>query len=416
MENFLLKKHKEMLYIKLGLSIGIDFLFVVLIASFLFTGETVWNHYVPTFGLMYLLLLTYIVISVKLERFNHLLLYTVLVLGGGAGIFLFGVSWVVLLSAGIYLHWKISLHIQNSSPSIEISSGNVLIFLFISVASLLSGSIRQLENSYLLYLLIFVFFAIIGVCTSVQRMLSSDREKAVKNLYKPLVLLMTVTMGLGVLAAFSSVVSRGLYWLLEQILRLISFMVNPIFNVLIKVRDLILEYFQRNPEKGSGSEMEQQSYDESQLNALGDGWSFPWLNELLMGILICFALFYVIKKRQASGQSPSKTVMSSPVMIQGGRDLNETLPYKQVIYSKASDAVRTSMERLESEAHRYEAGRLPNESARDWFARIRLQENERFFTIYEKVRYGDRNPDKVDVDFFTSRICDHIESLNTRLK
>ncbi|WP_341357832.1 hypothetical protein [Rossellomorea sp. y25] len=413
-ETSFLKKHKQMLFIKMGLYAGIELLFVLLAITFLFTGDVVLNQYVPAFAMMLVLVLAYMAISLKVQSFNHLLLYAVFAFGIGSGTLFFSASWWVLLPATIFLHLKISSHLQIKDPSIEISSGNVLIFLFISAVSLFSGSLRQLENTYLVYSLLFLLFTFVGTFTSIQRMLASESKGVKKSIYKPFVLLLMVFLSGGILAAFSSVVSRGFYWLLEKVFWLFSFLVNPIFSLLIKLRDLIMGFFGGDSEKGDGNEVVQQVYDESQLSTLGDGLSFSWLDEALLALLVCFAFIYLVKKRKTSIRF-SSSGGTTAVMTTRVAGVDDTPNQReQVEYSKARDAIRKSMEMLEEEAYKNKVGRFPNENVQAWFTRIELEENARFYFIYERVRYGRGVPEKDEVDFFTRRIQQHIEYLNAR--
>ncbi|MGE6753331.1 hypothetical protein ACQKFO_07760 [Rossellomorea sp. NPDC071047] len=412
-ENSFLTKHKQMLFIKMGLYAGMDLLFVLLGITFLFTGDVVLNQYVPAFSMMLVLVLTYTAVSLKMQNFNNFLLYAVFALGIGTGILFFSASWWVLLPATIFLHWKISSHLQIKDPSIEISSGNILIFLFISAFSLFTGSLRQLENTYLVYSLLFLLFAFVGTFTSIQRMLASESKGVKKSIYKPFALLLTVFLSGGILASFSSVVSQGVYWLLEKVFWLFSFLVNPIFNLLIELRDMIMKFFESNPEKGDGNEIEQQVYDESQLPTLGDGLSFSWLNEALLALLVCFAIIYLVRKRKTSlhlSTSGGTTPVMTTRVAEAGDTPNQI---EQVEYSKARDAIRKSMEMLEEEAYKNKVGRLPNENVQAWFTRIELEESPQFLTIYERVRYGRGIPEQDEVDFFTKRVRKHIEFLNT---
>ncbi|RBP07032.1 hypothetical protein [Rossellomorea aquimaris] len=413
-ENSFLAKHKKMLFIKMGLYAGIDLLFVLLAMTFLFTGNLVLNQYVPAFAVLLILILTYTAISFKVQSFNPLLLFAMFALGVGMGILLFSASWWVLIPAAIFLHWRISSYLQIKDPSIEVSSGNVLIFLFISAASLFSGSIRQLENTYLVYSLLFLLFAFIGTFTSFQRMLASDSTGVKKSIYKPFALLLIVFVSGGILAAASSVVSQGVYWLLEKVFWLFSFLVNPIFSILIELRDSIMKFFESNPEKGDGNKIEQQTYDESQLGTLGDGLSFSWVDEALLALLVFFAIIYLFKKRKTTLHLSLNEGTTPVMMTRAGGEADTHNQKEQIEYSKARDAIRKSMEMLEKEAYKNEVGRLPNENVQAWFARIDLEENAQFFTIYERVRYGRGVPEQDEVDLFTKRIREHIESLNTR--
>ena len=92
----------------------------------------------------------------------------------------------------------------------------------------------------------------------------------------------------------------------------------------------------------------------------------------------------------------------------------EDAEIERISYSKARDVIRLSMEKFEGEAHKSEAGRHPNENVQLWFNRIGISESEQFFSLYERVRYGQFVPSEEEVDYFTRQIEVLMVELNDR--
>jgi hypothetical protein len=271
----------------------------------------------------------------------------------------------------------------------------------------LTGSLRDLGNTYIIYCILFILFSLIITLTPIQRMLSDGKLVDKKVLLKPVGLWLIVALAGGLLAVFSWVASKGIYWGAEKIFWVFSFLVDPIYNFLIKIKDMITST--DNLHKGAGNDLPKQDFGETQSLELSQGLSFSWVNEVLLGLLVISVIIYLVKKRKSSleltdnaGNSP--TMMTQKIITHVEDDETE-----RISYSKARDEIRLSVEKLEEKA-----GRLPNENVQLWFERIGLSESEQFFSLYERVRYGQFVPSQEEVDYFTRQIECHIGELKDR--
>ncbi|MFP3470872.1 hypothetical protein R0J90_12595, partial [Micrococcus sp. SIMBA_144] len=130
------------------LLVGIDVLFPLLFITFLFPKEVIINGYVPALLTVFLS----IMITVALSKLNQPMtkqLIAALFISLCTGIYFFSASWLIMLCALLFLHWRISTYINNHDHAIEVSSGSILIFLSVAAFSLLTGSMRDLENTYI---------------------------------------------------------------------------------------------------------------------------------------------------------------------------------------------------------------------------------------------------------------------------
>lgn len=131
-------------------------------------------------------------------------------------------------------------------------------------------------------------------------------------------------------------------------------------------------------------------------------------------MLVIAVIIYLVKKRKSSFDMSKEEQNSPTMMTQKIVTPDEDADIRRISYSKARDVIRLSMEKFEGEAHRREAGRNQNENVQLWFNRIGLSESERFFSLYERVRYGQSVPNQQEVDYFTNQIEHHIGELKER--
>jgi hypothetical protein len=405
-ESYFLTRHKQMLLVKVGLLVGIDVLFALLAITFLFSNDVILSSYVPALFMTFVLLMIFITLSIMKKSIYKLLLGA-LAIALSLSIYFFSVAWWAILAVMVFLHWRISSYTQSKDPTIEVSSGSTLVFLTISSISLLTGSLRDLGNTYIIYCILFILFSLIITLTPIQRMLSDGKLVDKKVLLKPVGLWLIVALAGGLLAVFSWVASKGIYWGAEKIFWVFSFLVDPIYNFLIKIKDMITST--DNLHKGAGNDLPKQDFGETQSLELSQGLSFSWVNEVLLGLLVISVIIYLVKKRKSSleltdnaGNSP--TMMTQKIITHVEDDETE-----RISYSKARDEIRLSVEKLEEKA-----GRLPNENVQLWFERIGLSESEQFFSLYERVRYGQFVPSQEEVDYFTRQIECHIGELKDR--
>ena len=249
-ESSFLTKQKQMLMVKLGLLVGIDVLFALLMLTFLFSKEVLLSSYVPALSMVFVILLTFLIFS-TIKQSIYKLLLVALAISLCLCIYFFSAAWWVILAVLVFLHWRITTYTQSKDASIEVSSGSILIYLFISSVSLLTGSIRDMGNTYIIYGLLFILFSIIITFTPIQRMLSDVKNGHKKVLLKPMGLWFLVTLAGGLLAVFSSFASKGIYWGVEKIFWVFSFLVDPIYNLLLKINDIITNT--NDPQKGAGN-------------------------------------------------------------------------------------------------------------------------------------------------------------------
>jgi hypothetical protein len=400
-ESSFLTKHKKMLLVKVGLLVGTDILFALLAITFFFSKDVLLNSYVPALFMTFVILMTFIALSMMKQAIYKLLLGT-LFISLCLCIYLFSTAWWVILAVLFFLHWRITNYTQSKDASIEVSSGSILIFLFIASVSLLTGSMRNMGNTYIIYGLLFILFSIIITFTPIQRMLSDVKQVDKKVLLKPMGLWLLVTLAGGLLAIFSSLASKGIYWGAEKIFWVFSFLVDPIYDLLLKIKDLITST--NDPQKGAGNDVQKQDFDETKAYELSQGLSFSWVNVVLLGLLVIFVIIYLVKKRKSSIQMTEEEGNSPTMMTQKILIPEEDAEIERISYSKARDIIRLSMEEFEGVAYNSEAGRHPNENVQLWFNRIGLSESEQFFSIYERVRYGQFVPSQEEVDYYTRQI------------
>ncbi|WGG47314.1 hypothetical protein [Rossellomorea sp. DA94] len=410
-ESSFLIKHKLMLMMKIGLYVGIDILFALLMATFLFSKEVLLSSYVPALCMVFIIIFTFLLVS-TLKPWVFKLLLGALAISLVLSIYFFSAAWWVMLAVLVFLHWRITSYTKSNDASIEVNSGSVLIFLFISSVSLLTGSVRGLGNTYIIYSLLFILFSIIITLTPIQRMLGDVKTGHKKVLLKPMGFWFLVTLAGGLLAVFSSLVSKGIYWVAEKGFWVFSFLVDPIYQQLIILRDRFLST--RHAQEGEGSEVQKQDFLEAQNYELSQGLSFSWVNEVLLGLFVIAVIIYLVKKRKSSFDTSKEEENSPTMMTKKIVTLDEDPEIEQFSYSKARDDIRLSMEKLEGEAHIWGAGRQQNENVQLWFNRIGLSESERFFSLYERIRYGQSVPSQQEVDYFTRQIEHHIGELKQR--
>ena len=410
-ESSFLIKQKQMLMVKMGLYVGIDILFALLMTTFLFSKEVLLSSYVPALCMVFIIVMAFLIVSTLKPRIFKLLLGA-LAISLVLSIYFFSAAWWVMLAVLVFLHWRITSYTKSKDASIEVNSGSVLIFLFISSVSLLTGSIRDFGNTIIIYSLLFILLSIIITLTPIQRMLGDVRNGHKRVLLKPMGLWFLVTLAGGLLAVFSSLASKGIYWGAEKVFWVFSFLVDPIYDQLIKLRDMFLST--RDAQEGEGSEVQKQDFGDAQNFELSQGLSFSWVNEVLLGLFIIAVIIYLVKKRKSSFGMAREAENSPTMMTQKIVTPVEEDETERIKYSKARDVIRLSMEKFEGEANRWREGRHLNENVQSWFNRIGLSESERFFSLYERIRYGQSVPSQQEVDYFTSQIEHHIGELKER--
>ncbi len=406
-ENSFLTKQEQLLFIKISLLLGIDLLFAALGITFLTAREIIISSFIPLLSMVFLFLLVSFLRFVKKQRMSPLLLNSVFLLLFVIGIYLFSLEWWILVIMFLFLHWRTSSYFREEEISIDISSGIILGFIFASSLSLIFGNARDLQNDYIIYTLDIIFFSFISIVTSIQRMMHSQtvsNEKSKQYFVKPFLFLFIAFICGGILAYLSVFVREGFYWILEKIFWSFSLIVNPIFELLIIIRDWILSHISKDALKGIGTKITKQDVDPLQQNAIHEGISFPWFNVLLVTILIVGVIIYLLKKRNDSFVLEGKEVTNPIISTFKMKKSIDERDKLHTHYSKGKDEIRKLMHQLEEEAFKSGFERKISENLRGWFSRIGFQEEEKFFELYESVRYGTKIPSNYEVDYFTLRV------------
>jgi hypothetical protein len=415
-ENYFLNSRQQHLLLKIALLFGVDLLFVILTATFLVEKEGILARYVPFMAVVFLFLYPAMMIWIKKRGIHSLMLYSVLLITGAAGFFLLNISLWATAVILLFLHWRIGSYFQSEDDQIEVSSSMVLGFLCLSAFSLIIGNARNLGNGMIIIILILLLFSLVSTVTSCHRMLKGGSGEASgnnRNLMKPFGVLLIVLAAGGVLSVFSTYARSGFYWILNKVFWLFSFLVNPLFALLVKARDWIMSKISRDTLSGFGLKFPEEKIDETQQAAFYEGMSFPWLNEILIGIFILAVIIYFIKKRKIAYEIESEEQIA-PLMtkLKKGKLHQPKDRSGSIHYSDAGNAIRQAVKDLEKEAASQQIGRKSNENIRSWFARMGMNEEESFFNIYESVRYGTKIPDQKEVSFFVQRVNEHISILH----
>ncbi|WP_201715182.1 hypothetical protein [Rossellomorea arthrocnemi] len=416
-ENSFLTKHFNKLIVKLVVLLGVDLLFSLLAVTFFVPREKFLVSYLPIVSLVTICFFSCIIIFVRWKRVNQFILYALLFVMLVLGIYTFSASWWLLSLLLLFLHWRFVSHFQSEDSDIDINSGAVLAFILVSIVSLLFGSRNDLGNATIIYCLLFMLVVFITIGTAVQRMMNqADSEsKIYRQFLRPFAILLVVIIGGGLLVFFIPFLRTGFYWGVQKFFWAISFLADPVFNLLLRIRDWIMSLISRDTLEGVGLKLETADIESAQQNAFYEGISMPWIKWVLIGIFLLIFIMYVLKKRRVTldtsdeeGSSPLLTTFKSDYKEEGKQ-------HNIAAYSDASNTIRKKMKNLEREASLANTGRNFNENVRTWFMRMNIFEEEHFFVLYERVRYGMKDPSLEEVEYFTRRIELHIAELKNRI-
>lgn len=401
--------YQKLLTLKLCFLAGVDSLFAFLLMTFLAQRDLLLSDYLPLVLLSFLALSVWSVMIGRSGKVKPIPLYVMFALILLVGIFLFSVNLVFLAGVLVYLYWRMNGHLEEMEYGIEISSGAWVIFLAIASASMLTSPMRGMENGTPVIVSIFLYLLLTVSVTPIQRMMTHESGK--RPYYVPLMLIGAIAGVATVLGLVSFVFMQGVYWLFSNIFWVFSFAVDPIYNAIEHLRDLASSLF--NQMYGEGGE---ESLEKGQVEAeapplpLSQGMSFDWLVMVLgiIAVLLIIMYFYVRRKGSTVSQREGKgfSVQSYPDNRAKGTQSSD------YDYSQADDRIREAVTEFERFSHSRNAGRNANEDLRAWFVRLGLEDEERFFIIYERVRYGRGGVSPEDGDFFVRRMEVHTSSMS----
>ncbi|MHC8521630.1 hypothetical protein ACPJHQ_10460 [Rossellomorea sp. H39__3] len=209
--------------------------------TFLAPRNQLLSDYLPLIMLSFLALSVWAVIIGRSGKVIPLPLYGMFALILLVGVFFFSVNLVFLAGVLVYLYWRMNSHLEEMEYSIEISSGAWVIFLAIAAASMMTSPMRGMENGTPVIVTIFLYLLLTVSVTPIQRMMSHESGKG--PYYVPLMLMGAIAGVAMVLGLVSFVLMQVVYWILSKIFWVFSFAVDPIYNAIEHLRDLVTSLF-----------------------------------------------------------------------------------------------------------------------------------------------------------------------------
>ncbi|MGX1264852.1 hypothetical protein RKD55_002656 [Rossellomorea marisflavi] len=399
--------YQKLLTMKLCFFAGVESLFAFLLMTFLAPSNLLLSDYLPLLLLSFLALSVWAVMIGRTGKVNPLPLYGMFALILLLGVFFFTVNLVFVAGAFVFLYWRMNAHLQDMESNIEISSGAWVIFLAIAAASMMTSPMRGMENGTPVIVSIFLYLLLTVSVTPVQRMMTHGSGK--RPYYVPLTLMGAIAGVAMALGLVSFVLMQGVYWVFSKIFWVFSFAVDPIYNAIEHLRDLVSSLFNQVYGEGEEGSIEKGQVETGEPLPISQGMSLDWLMLVagIVAVLLIILYFYMKRKGTAASLRERKgfTVHAYPDKpVDGPRSSDYD-------YSQADDRIREAVTEFEGFAHSKTAGRNTNEDLRAWFGRLGLEDEERFFTIYEQVRYGRGGVSPEGGDFFVRRMELHTSSL-----
>ncbi|GLI86051.1 hypothetical protein ANABIO32_38230 [Rossellomorea marisflavi] len=399
--------YQKLLTMKLCFLAGVETLFAFVLLTFLAPSDPLLKDYLP------LLLLSFVALSVwsamigRTGKVNPLPLYGMFALILLVGVFFFTVNLVFMAGAFVFLYWRMNAHLQDMESNIEISSGAWAIFLAIAAASMMTSPMRGMENGTPVIVSIFLYLLLTVSVTPIQRMMTHGSGK--RPYYVPLTLMGAIAGVATVLGLMSFVLMQGIYWVFSKIFWVFSFAVDPIYNAIVHLRDLVSSLFNQVYGEGEEGSFEKGEVETGEPLPISQGMSLDWL-VLVSGIIavLLIILYFYMKRRGTAASLRERKGFSVQAYPDKPVDGPRSSDYD---YSQADDRIRESVTEFERFAHSKNAGRKTDEDLRGWFRRLGLEDEERFFTIYEQVRYGKGGVSPEGGDFFVHRMEFHTSSL-----
>ncbi|WP_421384307.1 hypothetical protein ACOJQI_06780 [Bacillus salacetis] len=393
-------KRKNAYLFRVSVKLIADALILLAILTF-FTNEA----FFMSGGLPFVLLSILITLPLLFAGMESSTKFNMIFAGIGITLFLTGqfflrIPWWLSVLILFLLHWRVSAHLEEERDSrFEISGGYMLTLMIVSLVSYAFQNIYEKQPAEII---IFIFISgmllftggtyIVRYAESAEHSKKSTRVKSAKL---PLLFLVILASLSTLTAIFNETVSSllnnvfgGLFWLL-------SFLIDPIWNLINWILELLpkgvsegLESLRR-PEGDMPYEVTQEDLEN------GGELSFAWWNEALIGILLLVIVLYMWKKYRNKGWSEEE----DSKRYAGYSSYKETvLPSTEkqkakINYSSANSEIRKAILSLEKQAEGKGMSRLNGETLQEWFTRLGFLEEQEFYHIYESVRYGNKEVD-----------------------
>ena len=168
-----------------------------------------------------------------------------------------------------------------------------------------------------------------------------------------------------------------------------------IFSNSIKPREIIV-----TEQKGK-MEVEQKS---EQVEWLKAPEGFPWIPILVVVSIIGIAIIVwrLSKMKIEKDEGVKEQVQYERTVSSFNKE--EKISSNTWLYSIDTNLVRDKYREFESQAEHLGASRQPNETVREWFKRQEWQVSERFYEVYDIVRYSGQQMNAEDGEWFMTEL------------
>ncbi len=360
-----------------------DMVFVYLIISFFYLYEKTFPPILPFLTMIIgggVMFFGFYFRNRAYISFTWMLL--LIVLTTLAGVVLgFPFLYTVLLS--IVIAWRSYINMWE----IERSNDALIFFLSLIGALLFFLFSNSSELRQVIFLLPLMQFVMLLICRAAVEVRKTGGKKQARWAISSIFILLSA----------SSVLFSILIWVKEPIVKAISYSISglgyviglPIYWLTSFLEGRFTEDGQELLQTSSSSETQEIMNDKKILN---QGMDIPIEMIFYTLLFICFVIVAIVlyKKRLALTRFQVKsfaTSTSETLYSQKGKQMKQLKP--------PSNQIRKQLYDLEIKACKYRNGRQKDETLSEWLRRIPgSRENKEFIIkIYEKVRYGEKDPD-----------------------
>ncbi|EDL65079.1 hypothetical protein [Bacillus sp. SG-1] len=320
------------------------------------------------------------------------------------GQFFLGLPWWLSVLLLFLLHWRVSTHLEEERNSrFEISVGFMLGLMTVSLLSYAYQNIYHKQPAEIILILFVTGMLVYSGGTYIVRYAESaehsKRSTRATSAKLPLIFLAVLAGFSAVLVFLNEAVSNLLNSAFQGFFWVISFLIDPIWNLINWLLGFISPKGAEELESMKNS-LEKMPYEVTQEQAeKGGELSFAWWDEALIGVLISIILLYIWRRYKNKGwtETEDSTTHAGYSSYKEAEPANRESRTLNVGYSSANSEIRRSIFSLEKLAEEKGMFRLNGETLQEWFSRLGFQEEPEFYRLYEEVRYGNKevHADKV---------------------
>lgn len=293
------------------------------------------------------------------------------------------ISIFFFILAVILLFWRVTA-ISEGEISSQLDN-RLFISIFISLVLIVTGMIREYAfmNQVFLQIIIGIFCMIIGAFIGRWQLEKGSKKDKNQQLKEYLLIMFLFISGSLLLSLSLKIWSWGYFTILKGVAAGISYVLSPLFNFVedIEIQDIEKEDVDEVlPDNGNFDKdiIQQMSKQEH------DPMVFITIMCILVGIIV---LFYLLKKwrNQTLKEKEEQQGFYIVTTNEEKPSIFSAFRFKQ---KQPANRVRKEMFQLEKYAKKLNLGRMPSETIEEWLNRIGIEEQDAFFSTYNKVRYG----------------------------